>query len=147
MDGPQNLLPAPALLMRISMAPKRSRVRSTTRRRSRSMVMSPGVMRESGAAARRKPSALRAVSERLAPEEANSRAQAAPIPSEAPVMRTTLPSIRMGQTVPELIKRFEAELGPLPAPPSPPPWVKNEFSAEFYTRLLFSCLAEADWLD
>src|ERR1035437_735986 len=57
--------------------------------------MSPGVMRESGPAARRKPSSLRAVSESLAPQEANSRAQAAPIPSEAPVMRTTLPSIRM----------------------------------------------------
>src|ERR1017187_1912235 len=41
-------MPAPALLMRISMAPKRSRVRSTTRRRSRSMVMSPGGKREAG---------------------------------------------------------------------------------------------------
>jgi CRISPR-associated endonuclease/helicase Cas3 len=57
------------------------------------------------------------------------------------------PSLHMGQTVPELIKRFEAELGPLPAPPSPPPWIKNEFSAEFYARLLFSCLIDADRLD
>ena len=33
------------------------------------------------------------------------------------------PSLRMGETVPELIKRFEAELGRLPLPPSPPPWM------------------------
>ena len=57
------------------------------------------------------------------------------------------PALRMGQAVPELIKRFEAELGPLPLPPPPPPWVKDEFSAEFYTRLVFSCLVDADRLD
>ena len=49
-----------------------------------------------GRGGRRNPSSLRAVRESLAPEVANSRAQAAPIPSEAPVMSTTLPSIRMG---------------------------------------------------
>src|SRR6516225_3247709 len=57
--------------------------------------MSAGTMRESGEPARCKPSSLRAVRESLAPEVANSRAQAAPIPSEAPVMSTTLSSIRM----------------------------------------------------
>ena len=44
-------MPAPALLIRISMAPKRSRVRSTTRRRAWSVVMSPGVTRASGGGA------------------------------------------------------------------------------------------------
>jgi CRISPR-associated endonuclease/helicase Cas3 len=57
------------------------------------------------------------------------------------------PSLRTLQTVPELVKRLEAELGPLPVPPQPPPWVKNELSAEFYTRLIFSCLVDADRLD
>ena len=37
----------------------------------------------------------RAVSESVAPAAANSAAQAAPMPSEAPVMSTTLPSMRM----------------------------------------------------
>ncbi len=57
------------------------------------------------------------------------------------------PVLRMKQTLPDLIARFEAELGPLPPPPSPPPWVKDEFSTEFYARLIFSCLVDADRLD
>src|ERR1019366_3034447 len=43
-------MPTPALLIRMSMAPKRSKVRSTTRRRASSVVMSPGVTRASGGA-------------------------------------------------------------------------------------------------
>jgi CRISPR-associated endonuclease/helicase Cas3 len=57
------------------------------------------------------------------------------------------PALRITQTVPELIVRLETELGPLPPPPSLPSWVKDELSAEFYTRLLFSCLVDADRLD
>jgi len=45
-----------------------------------------------------RPSSERAVSDSFAPARANSAAQAAPIPSDAPVMRTTLPSIRIGTT-------------------------------------------------
>ena len=90
-------MPMPALLMRISMAPKRSRVRSTTRQRilivgdiggddegigrggAAQSVFIAGGEGEPGAGARR-----------------TRAAQAAPIPSEAPVMNTTLSSIRMG---------------------------------------------------
>ena len=57
-------------------------------------VRSPGVTSASGPALR-SPSSERAVSESLAPQRANSAAQAAPMPSEAPVMSTTLPSSRM----------------------------------------------------
>ncbi len=57
------------------------------------------------------------------------------------------PVLRMKQTLPDLIARFEAELSPLPVPPSPPPWVKDELSTEIYARLIFSCLVDADRLD
>ena len=57
------------------------------------------------------------------------------------------PALRIKETVPELILRLETELGPLPPPPQLPAWVKDEYSAEFYTRLLFSCLVDADRLD
>ena len=57
------------------------------------------------------------------------------------------PALRITQTVPELIIRLEIELGPLPPPPPLPSWVKNELAAECYTRLLFSCLVDADRLD
>src|SRR3954468_8315482 len=80
----------------MSTAPKRSRVRSTTRRRTASSVRSPGVRSASGPPARSRPASLRAVRESFAPQRANSAAQAAPIPSEAPVINTTLPSMRMG---------------------------------------------------
>ena len=56
-----------------------------------------GVIRASGPPAARRPSSERAVSESLAPARANSAAQAAPMPWEAPVMSTTLPSIFMSQ--------------------------------------------------
>jgi len=57
------------------------------------------------------------------------------------------PALRITQTVPELIARLETELGPLPPPPPLPSWVNDELSAEFYTRLIFSCLVDADRLD
>ncbi len=59
----------------------------------------------------------------------------------------TKPALRITQTVPELIIRLEIELGSLPPPPPLPSWVKNELAAECYTRLLFSCLVDADRLD
>ena len=49
--------------------------------------------------------------------------------------------------IPALITTLETELGPLPAPPAPPPWVRDEYSAEFYARLIFSCIVDADRLD
>jgi CRISPR-associated endonuclease/helicase Cas3 len=55
------------------------------------------------------------------------------------------PAIRA--ILPELVNRVESELGKLPAPPGIPPHVTTELSAEFYTRLLFSCLVDADRLD
>ena len=57
------------------------------------------------------------------------------------------PALRLKQTLPDLIARCEAELGSLPLPPPPPPWVNNELSAEFYTRLIFSCVVDADRFD
>lgn len=51
------------------------------------------------------------------------------------------------QSVPTLIARLESELGPLPPPSVPPEWIRDVFSAEFYTRLLFSCVVDADRLD
>jgi len=57
------------------------------------------------------------------------------------------PSLCIPQIIPELIRRFESELGALPPPPKPPVWVKDELSAELYTRLIFSCLVDADRLD
>ena len=61
--------------------------------------------------------------------------------------------LRILETVPVLLKRLEAEYGPIPAPPTPPNWILknleagNPFSAEFYTRLIFSCVVDADRLD
>lgn len=53
--------------------------------------------------------------------------------------------------LPELVRHIESELGRLPVPPGVPSHVAAsltpEFSAEFYTRLLFSCLVDADRLD
>ena len=61
--------------------------------------------------------------------------------------------LRIPETVPALIALLESELGPLPAPPSPPSWLLaeltagNSFAAEFYARLIFSCIVDADRLD
>jgi CRISPR-associated endonuclease/helicase Cas3 len=46
-----------------------------------------------------------------------------------------------------LEQRFKIEIGALPEPPRCPPHVATEHAAEFYTRLLFSCLVDADRLD
>ena len=68
-----------------------------------------------------------------------SDAQAA---ASKPIIRADLP---------ELVRRIKSELGRLPVPPGIPPHVESshtpEFSAEFYTRLLLSCLVDADRLD
>lgn len=61
--------------------------------------------------------------------------------------------IQIADTVPVLLKRLESEYGPLPATPTPPSWVlknleaNSPFSAEFYARLIFSCVVDADRLD
>ena len=55
--------------------------------------------------------------------------------------------LRIPETVPALIAQLENELGPLSSPPPPPPWIRDEHSAEFYARLIFSCIVDADRLD
>ncbi len=61
--------------------------------------------------------------------------------------------LNIPQCIPALVARLESELGPLPPPPAPPAWVvastsaKDPLTAEFYTRLIFSCVVDADRLD
>lgn len=49
--------------------------------------------------------------------------------------------------LPELVRRIQSELGILPVPPGVPSHVSTELSAEFYIRLLLSCLVDADRLE
>lgn len=55
------------------------------------------------------------------------------------------------QALRDLVARLESERGPLPPPPGIPAHVESAsepaFAAEFYTRMLFSCLVDADRLD
>lgn len=55
--------------------------------------------------------------------------------------------LRIPESLPELLDCLESELGPLPPPPTPPAWVRDELTVEFYTRLIFSCIVDADRLD
>lgn len=58
------------------------------------------------------------------------------------------PKRQFPQVLPEIVRRFEAELGPLPEPPKPPAWATEiGLPAECYTRLLLSCVVDADRLD
>ncbi len=58
------------------------------------------------------------------------------------------PRRRFEEALPEIVRRFEAELGSLPKPPTPPSWAaESELSIECYVRLLFSCVIDADRLD
>jgi len=57
------------------------------------------------------------------------------------------PGLRIADTVPLLITRLQSELGPLPPIPLQPAWVQSEHAAEFYARLIFSCVVDADRLD
>src|ERR1022692_601184 len=85
----------PALLIRMSMAPNRSSVAATAAWRISGTVRSPGVTIAPGPPAARSFSGDRAMRESRAPRFRKAAAQAAPIPSEAPVMRTTFPSMRI----------------------------------------------------
>jgi CRISPR-associated endonuclease/helicase Cas3 len=51
--------------------------------------------------------------------------------------------------LPELTRHIEAAFGTLPDAPESPAFVHegNPLVLEFYTRMLFSCLVDADWLD
>lgn len=57
------------------------------------------------------------------------------------------------ETVSSLISLLESELGSIPPSPELPSWVLtalaagNAFAAEFYARLIFSCIVDADRLD
>jgi CRISPR-associated endonuclease/helicase Cas3 len=55
--------------------------------------------------------------------------------------------LRIPETIPALVALLEGELGPLPSPCILPAWVCNEYSAELYARLIFSCIVDADRLD
>lgn len=58
------------------------------------------------------------------------------------------PRRRFPEAVPTIVQRFQTEISPLPEPPKPPPWAEaSELAAEFYTRMLFSCVVDADRLD
>jgi CRISPR-associated endonuclease/helicase Cas3 len=58
------------------------------------------------------------------------------------------PNRCFSEVLTEIKRRFEAELGPLPELPKLPPWAeKDELTAECYTRMLFSCVVDADRLD
>ncbi len=50
-------------------------------------------------------------------------------------------------SISKLVCRVEKELGRLPVPPGIPLHVASDLSTEFYTRLIFSCLVDADRLD
>src|SRR2546426_846817 len=82
------------------MRPSVSRVRAAARSRSPSTVTSHRTTRArrpaatSSAASRSSRSTRRAASATSAPARANSRASAAPIPDDAPVMKTTCPATR-----------------------------------------------------
>lgn len=54
---------------------------------------------------------------------------------------------RTAERVPLLADRFRAELGEVPQKIIDPPFVANEHSADFYIRMLFSTLVDADFLD
>ncbi|OGT88769.1 MAG: hypothetical protein A2514_15150 [Gammaproteobacteria bacterium RIFOXYD12_FULL_61_37] len=55
---------------------------------------------------------------------------------------------RTEERVPFLIERFEQELERVPDKIGEPPFAENnEYSAEFYIRMLFSVLVDADFLD
>jgi CRISPR-associated endonuclease/helicase Cas3 len=55
--------------------------------------------------------------------------------------------LEVPHAVASLVELLEAEIGKLPPAPMPPPWVRDELSAEVYARLIFSCLVDADRLD
>src|SRR5881628_3642550 len=82
------------------MRPNAARTRAAARSRSPSTVTSHGATRArrpaapSSAASRSSRSTRRAASATAAPARANSRASAAPIPDDAPVMKTTCPANR-----------------------------------------------------
>lgn len=47
----------------------------------------------------------------------------------------------------ELGEKLRREYGPVPDFPNPPSWIRTEFSAEFYTRMVLSCVVDADRLN
>src|SRR6266508_2455663 len=58
------------------------------------------------------------------------------------------PKYRAGERLPQIIERFQAELGAAPEKIAEPAFVvNNPWRAEFYIRMLFSSLVDADFLD
>lgn len=54
---------------------------------------------------------------------------------------------RTAERVPLLAERFKSELGEIPQRITEPPFAANAHSVEFYIRMLFSTLVDADFLD
>src|SRR5579884_3439230 len=98
----------------MSIWPKWSTVVSTMRRRSSGTSRSPGMTRSVSEATARRFVSLRAVRATRAPRSRKARTHAAPIPSDAPVTRATLPSIRMeGRAGEAIIVHMPQQLLPL----------------------------------
>ncbi|MEI6235454.1 MAG: CRISPR-associated endonuclease Cas3'' [Planctomycetota bacterium] len=58
------------------------------------------------------------------------------------------PKYKTEERLPRLVKRFETLVEPVPAKAEPPLFASsNEWAIEFYTRMIFSCLVDADYLD
>src|SRR5271157_145127 len=57
------------------------------------------------------------------------------------------PALRPLESSHELLRLLKSEHGALPEIAGPPCWVRDEFSAEVYARLVLSCLVDADRLD
>lgn len=58
------------------------------------------------------------------------------------------PEYKMAACLPPLVQWFTNTFGDLPGAALSPPFVENEpLTLEYYTRMLYSCLVDADWLD
>jgi len=58
------------------------------------------------------------------------------------------PKYKASERLQLLIQQYEKSIGPLPAAVKPPPFAqRNDCTMEFYTRMIFSCLVDADFLD
>jgi CRISPR-associated endonuclease/helicase Cas3 len=62
-------------------------------------------------------------------------------------LQTRLEERGLVEATRELIAVVERDCGPLPPIPNAPDWVRDEFSADVYVRMVFSCLVDADRLD
>jgi len=57
------------------------------------------------------------------------------------------PNRQFSQVLSKITERFKSEIGQLPECPNSPAHIRDKLSGEFYTRLLASCVVDADRLD